>query len=163
MLEISPTGVRLPSRPSIFGKGTISDAAETAINVRQRLRVGLADFPDQQQRDEFALFAQFSDALGDAAAPLVELHAGPGHGFGLGELDGSAGSLEVQHGNLAKAAPVDGGFVMAAETRFAPFAFFEKVEYAAIGGEGFRHLSLDFMDEGFPLRRRRDSWHLQAS
>ena len=57
MFEISPRGRRRPEHGLDVFEIPL-DAADAAVDVRQRLGMWLADLPDQEQSDQLPLLAQ---------------------------------------------------------------------------------------------------------
>ena len=136
------------------------NARDATVDIRECLSVGLADFPHEKKGDEFAVLLEAGQAFGDAAATLVEIDARPGERFRLGEFYGGERGVQIEHGNAAEAAAVDGGFVMAAETRIFPLAV-QEIEDAVFGVECFRRGSTQFFGQRIPLGCRRNDGHAQ--
>jgi hypothetical protein len=80
------------------------NAGDAAIDGGEGLRVGLGDFPHEQESDEFAVLLEGGETAGDAAA-LVKIGPRPGVGFGLGEFDGGEGGVEIKHGMRPRLRP----------------------------------------------------------
>ena len=99
------------------------DAADAPVDIGERLGVRLADFPDQEQRDQFTLFAETCQTIRDTLLALVETYFGPLVRFGLREAHRAQRRLQIDHGNPAEAAAIDGGGIVAAEPRILPFPF----------------------------------------
>jgi hypothetical protein len=83
-------------------------AVDGPVHVRLREPPGLADLPDQQQREEFAVLGQGVQRGGDAGAPFVERDVAPGAVLVEGGAYGLVGGGPVQAGRARDGAAVDG-------------------------------------------------------
>ena len=82
--------------------------AHGAVNRGQRLAPGLADLPDQQQREQLAVLFEQVHATGDAGPPLIQVDPGPLLVLGVGRGHGLQGLAELEHRRPGDRLAVDG-------------------------------------------------------
>ena len=157
MLEMRPRGSAAGEhRRDVFD--VPRDAGDAAIDVREGPGIRLADFPHEQQGDEFAMVLQASETFGDAATAFVEIGLRPRVRFGFAEFYGGQCGVQIEHRDAAQTAAVDRRGVMAAVAGILPLAV-EQIEDPTFGIEGFRRGSAQFLRQRIPLGCRRDDRH----